>query len=56
MTYNNFETLYNVYDEEATVLICENGKTVVTYPDEFEKSYNSYDAAIKALYKRGFHF
>lgn len=56
MKYTNWEILYNVYDEEATVLIYENGKAVVTYPDEFEKSYNSYDAAIKALYKRGFQF
>lgn len=56
MTYTNWETMYNVYDEEATVLIYENGKTVVTYPDNFEKNYKCYDDAINALFKRGFRF
>ncbi len=49
------EYMYNIDDEQVKIMETEAG-IIVEYPDGHAKTFDSYDAAINYLYRRGWIF
>lgn len=50
------ETMYNIYDETATIEELPNGKARITFEDGDTCTCVNFDRAVKKLYKMGYEF
>lgn len=49
------EYMYNIHGEQTEIIETETG-ILVKYPDGSEKVFDTYDAAVNYLYRRGWIF